>query len=242
MIKKTTIKKNKKVEEKQLVNATFLDKKGERIKVTDIVSKEDCWFLKRENKYVLTHKAIEEIAHVAGISLNYDVEESPNIVPDYKNELEHVVRITIHCKAKHPTSTKTEGCVHSDEAELTITGEANRMSAPNRGRGYLRKMAEKRGFDIAVLKHLGLYSSVFSEDEAEKFEQKREPDIMPGTKDFEDIIKEINAILNCKSLQTLQKIGKKIKLGVKENKYSDKQLKYLRELYQKEYGKKNNEF
>jgi len=236
MIKKVTKKK----EEKQLVNSTFLDKKGEITKVTDIISKDDCWFLKRENKFVLTHKAIEEIAIVAGISLNYDVEESATIVPDYRNELEHVVRITIHCKAK--SSTKKIGCVHSDEAELTVTGEANRMSAPNRGRGYLRKMAEKRGFDIAVLKHLGLYSSVFSEDEAEKFEQKREPDILPGTKDFEEIIKEINAILNCKTLIALQKIGKKIKLGVKENKYSDKQLKYLRELYQKEYGKKNNEF
>jgi len=236
MIKKVA----KKIEERQLINSVFLDKNGKETKVSSVIDKNDCWFLKKENKFVLKHVAIKELANIAGISKNFDVGESSNIVPDYRNELEHVVRITIHCKADK--NKKGEGCVHSDERDLTITGEANRMSAPNRGRGYLRKMAEKRGYDIAVLEHLGLYSSVFSEEEAEAFEPKKEPSIMPGSLEFESIVKEINAILNSKTIITLEKIGKKIKLGVKEKKYTDKQLKYLRELYQKEYGKKNNKF
>lgn len=229
----------KKEKSKLLIDAVFLDKTGKKKNVKDIVTEDECWYLKRENKFILTHAAIKKIAFIAGISKNYDVDESPNIVPTYQNELEHVVRVTIHCLAK---KGKKVGCVHSDEDILTITGEANRMSAPNRGRNYLRKMAEKRAFDIAVLEHLNLYSSVFSEEEADKFERKKEPDIMPGTKSFEEIVKEINLILNAKDIISLKKIAKNIKEEVKKEKYTEKQLVYLRALYEKEYGKKNINF
>lgn len=248
---KKTIKKEKKTKldkkdktrvDSHLINATFFSKTGKKVNVADVIQKEDCWFLKKANSWILTHNAIKIIANIAGISKNYDVEESANIVPDYKNELEHIVRVTIHCNAK--TKKKDETCVHSDENNLTITGEANRINTPNRGRGYLRKMSEKRAFDIAVLEHLGLYSSVFSEEESDKFEQKKEkePDILPGTKDFEVIVPEINLILNSKTLADLKVVGKKIKDEVKENKFSENQVVYLRELYQKEFGKKNAEF
>lgn len=226
--------------ETNLLNATFLDKKGVTKNIKDIIGKDDCWYLKRANAWIATHKAIKNIANIAGISKNYDVEESPNITPDYKNELEHIIRVTIHCKAK----TKGSGCVHSDEKELTITGEANRVNTPYKGRGYLRKMAEKRAFDIAVLEHLDLYSSLFSEEESAEFDQKKgkEPILMPGTKDFEAIIKEINAILNSKNLSSLKKIGIKIRNGIKVKKYTENQIKYLRELHQKEIGRKNAQF
>jgi thymidylate synthase len=127
---------------------------------------------------------------------------------------------------------------------LTITGESNRINTPHRGRGYLRKMAEKRAFDIAVLEHLGLYSSIFSEEESTDFEEKKEkePDLMPGTQEFESIVKEINAILDAKELSVLKITGRKIRNGIKIKKYTEKQIKYLRELYQREYGKKSNEF
>jgi len=231
----------KKKKDSQLINATFLDKSGKKTNVTDVIGKNDCWFLNKANSWILTHNAIKSIANIAGISKNYEVVESPNIIPDFKNEQEHVVRVTIHCKAKNGTDG---GCIHSDERDLTITGESNRVNTPNKGRGYLRKMAEKRAFDIAVLEHLNLYSSVFSEEESSDFEQKkiREPDLMPGTKEFESITVEINAILNAKSILDLKRVAKKIKAGIKENKYVDKQINYLRELFQKEYGKKNSEF
>ena len=235
--------KKKTIEEKKtnsLITAIFLNKVDKKIKVSDIIGKEDCWFLKRANSWILTHKAIKTISNEAGISKNYNVEESKNISPTYQNELEHVVRVTIKCLAK---KKKGVGCVHSDEDTLTITGEANRISTPNRGRGYLRKMAEKRAFDIAVLEHLDLYSSVYSEEEAETFEskEKREPDLMPGTKEFEQIATEINAILNAKSTAFLKRVAKKIKKLIGEKKYSDKQIKFLKDLYKQEYGKKNND-
>jgi len=225
-----------------LSTATFLDKSGKKIKLTDVISKEDCWELKKKNDIVqiMTHNAIKRIANIAGISKNFDVAESENIDPSYKNELEYIVRVTIHCLAIDAKDKK--GCIHDNERDLTITGEANRISTPHRGRGYLRKMAEKRAFDIAVLEHLGLYSSVFSEEEAADFERKREPSILPGMKNFEEIVPEINAILNAKDIERLKMVGKKIKSGVKIEKYSDMQIKYLRELYQSEYGKKNTSF
>lgn len=232
--------KDKKTNGQHLINATFLDKEGKKTNVSDVINKDDCWFLTKANSWILTHNAIKTIANIAGISKNFEVEESPNVVPDYKNELEHIVRVTIKCNAKK----KDEGCIHSDENDLTITGESNRVNTPYKGRGYLRKMAEKRAFDIAVLEHLNLYSSVFSAEESAEFEQKtnKEPDVMPGTKEFEDITTEINAILNSKDITILKKVGKKIKSGVKEKKYTEKQIVYLRDLYQKEYGKKNVEF
>lgn len=240
-VTKTELKKTnvKKTEDKQLVDAKFLDKNGNTVNVIDIIDKEDCWFLRKEAKWIMTHKAIKRLAEIAGISKNFDVIESNNVIPDYRNELEHIVRVKIYCNAK---DGKDGGCVHSSERELTITGEANRINTPNRGRGYLRKMAEKRAFDIAVLEHLGLYSSIFSEEEAHTYTPKKEPDLMPGTKDFEEITTEINHILNAKNISMLEKIAKKIKLGIDIKKYNDKQLKYLRELYQKEYGKKNKSF
>ena len=233
-----TTKKEK--TEESVTTATFLNKKNKKIKVSDIISKDDCWYLNRAKTWILTHKAIKSLAIEAGVSKNFEVVESTNISPTYQNELEHVVRVTIKCLTK---AKKGPGCIHSDEDTLTITGEANRISTPNRGRGYLRKMAEKRAFDIAVLEHLNLYTSVYSEEEAQSFEskEKREPDLMPGTKEFESIVTEINAILNAKSHVVLKKIAKKIKKLIKENKYSDKQIKYLKDLYKQEYGKRTTD-
>jgi len=228
------------IDKNQLINATFLDKEGIKKNVKDAIGKDDCWYLPKAKSWILTHNAIKIIANIAGISKNFEVEESPNVVPDYKNELENIVRVTIHCRSKEGSHG---GCVHSDERDLTVTGESNRVNTPNRGRGYLRKMAEKRAFDIAVLEHLNLYSSVFSEEESDEFENKaeKEPDLMPGNQEFELITKEINAILNAKDLSSLKIVGRKIKKNVKKNKYSEKQIKYLKSLYQKEYGKKSTE-
>jgi hypothetical protein len=243
MPKKETKKKVKEeIKKNGLMSEIFLDKEGNEVKILDVIDKEDCWFLKKANAWILSHKAIQKIANIAGISKNYDVHESNTIFPTYKNDLEHIVRVTIKCNA---TKGKKDGtCIHSDENTLTVTGESNRTNTPDRGRGYLRKMAEKRAYDIAVLEHLNLSSKVFSEEESPEFENKRtkEPILMPGTQEFERINKEVNAILNSKTLNELKKIGNKIKAGVDIQKYSEKQIEYLRSLYKKELGKKELNF
>ena len=223
----------------EIIDAQFLDANGKTINVKDVISKEDCWKGPKE-KFIITFKAAKHLAKLAGISKNFDVEESKNIVPDYKNDLAYIVRVTIHCKACASKSNPDE-CIHG-ERTLTATGEANRKNCASRGRDYLRKMAEKRGFIISVLEHLDLYSAIYCEDEAEAFEKKSEPKILPGTQSFEQLIKEINAILEAKDAKSLLKVGKKIKAGKKVGKYTPLQLDYLRELFNKEHAKKLQNF
>jgi hypothetical protein len=231
-------KKQEKNEE--LISATFLDKNGKIIKVKDVIDKEDCWKQKGGEKFIITYNAVKHIAELAGISKNFDVIESDHIVPDYRNELQNIVRVKIHCGAK-AIKKNSEDCVHG-EREMIATGEATRISCPYIGRDYLRKMAEKRGFIIAVLEHLGLHSLIYCEDEAENFVKEKEPNLMPGMPAFEAIVKEINALINAKDDKELKKFGRKIKAGIKVKKYNDMQLKYLRELYQKELARRQPTF
>lgn len=237
-------KENKTTKKQTLITETFLNKTGKKINVSSIISENDCWFLEREKRWVLTHSAIKKIAEEAGISKNYDVEESSTITPDIRNELEHIVRVTIHCKSKHAAGSKNEGCVHSDENYLTITGEANSKNTPSRGRGYLRKMAEKRAFDIAVLEHTGLYTATFSEEESEEFSKTKETSkhLTPGMPEFESIIEDVNKILDAKTKTDLTAVAKYIKKNIKDNKYTELQIDYLRELYSKEHAKKYKAF
>jgi len=248
-MKKQKTSKEKKTKMPTLSDATFLSSTGKAVKVSEYVSEKDCWLLKRDtSQWVLSHYAIKKIAQVAGISKNYDVEESPNIIPSIQNDFEHIVRVTIHCNSKLAGKKKTKKgeCVHSNENTLVITGEANRINTPNRGKGYLRKMAEKRAYDIAVLEHLGLYTSIFSEEESEEFQNStkkhKEASIMPGTKEFDAIISEINLLLDTQTKAILQKAASTIKKNSKLGKYSDSQLQYLRELYHKKFAEFNKTF
>ena len=183
--------------------------------------------------------------------MNYDVVESPNILPSYENELEHIVRVTIKCKADRLRGKKVKKgeCVHSNENFLTITGEANRKNTPNRGRDYLRKMAEKRAFDIAVLKHIGLYTSVFSEEESDNFKKEPQslaekvPSLMPGSKLFLMIAEDVNSILNSEDKESLTAAAAQIKAKLDNKEYvSEHQVEYLRQLYQKQHAKMNKIF
>lgn len=237
-LSKNMAKKQEKNEE--LITATFLDKNGKIIKVSDVVGKEDCWKQKGGEKFIITYKALKHIANLAGISKTFEVEESNKIIPDYRNDLEYIVRVTITCKAKSSKKCPDE-CIHG-ERKMTATGEANRLNCPYRGRDYLRKMAEKRGHMIAILEHLDLYSAIYCEDEAEVFTIEKEPNILPGMPAFEAIVTEINALINAKDDKELKRIGKKIKAGIKVKKYNNMQLKYLRELYQKELARRQPTF
>jgi len=230
----------KKEKKEEIIDATFLDAKGKVINVKDIISKDDCWIGPKKDRWILTLKAVQVIAKIAGISKTFEVEESEHIVPDYKNELAYIVRVKIHCRAC-ASKPNPEDCVHG-ERSLTATGEANRINCPYRGRDYLRKMAEKRAYVIAVLEHLDLYSVIYCEEEAESFSPKKEPKIMPGTKAFEELIQEINAILESKDTKELLKVGRKIKAGKKIGKYSPLQLEYLRDLFNVTHAKKLNNF
>ena len=215
-----------------ITDATFLSRSGSVINVKDVVTEKECWYVEKEHRYVLAHRAIQKIAALAGISKNYEVTESPLIQPSYKNELEHIVRVTIHCTAK--VKGQKKGCCHDPiEHELTVTGEANKTNTPVRGRGYLRKMAEKRAFDIAVLEHIGLYDTTFSEEESETM-IGNSPGAFQNAQisnvELEALKEEINALVASDTADKLEVAKKSIDEKNKAKKFNDNQFKYLQTL------------
>lgn len=220
---------------KTTTDATFLSKEDTIVKVSDIISEEDCWFLRKEGKWVLTHGAIKKIAAAAGISKKYDVEESENISPSYKNELEHVVRVTIHCPVKR--AGQKRGCIHDDyEDSHVATGEANKLNTTiNRGRSYLRKMAEKRAYDVAVLEFLGLNSMIFSEEESESFMSKEHKAEIPSESitnvDLEQLSSEITLLAKATNKTELRAAVREIKKLEKEKEYNATQRSFLKEMH-----------
>ena len=218
-----------------ITEASFLDKTGKSIKVKDIISAEDCWETK-EGNLVLSHRAMKKIAAVAGISKSYKVEES-SIHPDYKNGMEHIVRVTIRCNTKPADLSYVDACIHCEENTLTVTGEANRENTSQRGKDYLRKMAEKRAYDIAVLEHLGLHSTLFSEDESETF--KREPvaqeqSINILNTDIENVRTEINEMLKAKTSEELSAAWKTVEEKQQNQLITQVQKIFLISVYEKQ--------
>lgn len=210
-----------------ITEATFIDASGKSIDVSSVVTEKDCWFVAKEKRWALSHRAILKIARAAGISRNYDVEESPLVSPNHKNEMEHIVRVTIHCTAK--VKGKPKACVHDIENYMTVTGEANKVNTPTRGRGYLRKMAEKRAFDIAVLEHLGLYDTTFSEEESATMAGKAESNnIEISNVDMEHVSDEVNSLTACDTIEKLNDMTQKI--ATSADKYNKVQLSFLQNI------------
>lgn len=223
-------------------DATFLGKDGKVIALKELLDEKDCWYREAGKAWILSHRGIKKIAAAAGISKSYKVEESPTILPSYKNELEHIVRVTITCNAKK----KGKGCMHSDENFLTVTGEANKVNTGARGRGYLRKMAEKRAFDIAVLEHLDLYTNIFSEEESEEFAnpetKKDQPKESISNTDIEAVKEEINLLTKTTTKEELDSVSEEIKRRMNDGMYSQTQLEFLRTLHDKQLPRFTNKF
>lgn len=224
------IKYNPQEKKREEIVSTFLDKEGKIIKVKNLIDEKETWLLekKRENKSIriLAHSAIQKIAKVAGINSNYEVEESEHIIPKPENSMLNIVEVIIHCSAK----TKNGGCVHDTQNYLRMTGEASKLNT-GRGKDYLRTMAEKRGYDRAVLRHLGI-EGVYSEEEAIAFEAEEQAKIdVINADDIESIHEHINSILAAKSKEDLEKVAMQIKEQM--NNYNENQIQFLREQYSK---------
>lgn len=226
----------------KLIDASFITKHGLLEKVSNVISKDDCWQLGTEDRWVLSHKAVQTLGTLAGISKNYEVIESPTIQPTYKNDLEHIVRVKIICNAKKEDGS--EGCVHSDEAYHIATGEANRVNTTFRGRGFLRKMAEKRAYDVAVIDHIGLYSTVYSEDESQNLnhrEENKEKTSALFDTDIEHMHEEINMLSMSKTKADLLVAAQTIRQRRQSGKtYSQRQLDFLLGLHERKLTQLEN--
>lgn len=210
-----------------LENATFFTKNGQIEKVANVIEPHDVWQTK-DGINILSHAAVKKLARLAGISKNYDVLESERVEPSYKNELEHIVRIRIKCLAHNGNEGE---CYHDVEDHMIATGEANRNNTSWRGKDRLRMMAEKRGYDIAVLEHIGLHTMAYSEEESESFSRDADDKKQIFDTDIEAIASEINMINTCGSEEELLETAKKLKVKRKKGTYTAPQLDFLYGIY-----------
>ena len=106
----------------------------------------DFWHHQQSNKWILTHDAVEKIAHMEGI-----------VLVDIKtlNSEQDFVRFLI---------TMAKG-----DVQITSVGEADSKNCFSSYKGCL---AEKRGVDRCVLKLINAYEwGIYSEVEADDFKQ-----------------------------------------------------------------------
>ena len=227
------MKKNKKIEKKledKSNHISFLDAKGKKTLVNKTISENETWLLEKRNLpkalKIISHAGIIKIARKAGIGTSYEIAESLHIVPSPENSYLHVVEVKVECYAK---KVKTGGCIHNAfERVFRMTGEADKKNT-GRGRDYLRTMAEKRGYDRAVLKHLQL-EGVYSEEEAQAFEEdaKSKMDVL-SEEEIKSIVDLINGLIVARTKAELEKVVKVIKGNTA--KFNENQLQYLRKLY-----------
>lgn len=239
------MKKEKKIKQENKIedDLKFLDAKGKEVKLKKVVSEKETWLLEKRGQPVKTriisNKGVQKIAREAGIRTQYEVKESENIIPKPENSMLHIVEVTIECMAADKKNP--QGCFHDPyDKKLTMTGEASRQNT-GRGKDYLRSMAEKRGYDRAVLRHLGM-DGVYSEEEASAFEADEDKKKVENNKpeDFEQIAPMINLLLNAKDKKELANAVATIKSN--STSYNPAQLQYLRELYAKRNSEVNKEF
>ncbi len=227
--------------ENKVADATFLTKDGAKMRIGDVISEEDDTWRTKDGVNVISHYAVKKLARLAGISKSYKVFESERVVPNYKNELEHIVRIKINCLAQQGVDGEGS-CIHDIENHITITGEANRNNTSKSGTSRLRMMAEKRGYDIAVLEHIGIHSKALSEEESENFAKEPVQTNLLYDTDLENVATEINMLNACLDEQQLAAAAATIKEKAATGAFTEPQLEFLRGLHGKMLARHNKQF
>jgi len=164
---------------------------------------------------IITHDGVKRIADFAKVSK--DVQYSILTQPDAYNNYQYTIQAKVCIKGK------------PDDCAVEI-GEANRSNLGNKGRNNPASMAEKRAYDRAVFRLLGI-TGVLSEEELSDEEQ--EEDDMHGLSHngLKQIAPLINQITLAKDKSDLMEFNGKMKLEAKN--YQPDQINYLREFYKK---------
>ena len=196
------------------------DTTGKKTPLSKLLTPKEVWELKKGTRIILimSHDGVKKIADAAGITT--DVEYSVLTQPEFSNNYQYTIQARIVDKAGRAT---------------TEIGEANRSNLGPRGRNNPANMAQKRAFDRAVLRHVGI-TGVLSEDEFvdEEDETNDMKNLLPD--EAKAIAVHVNAILKIKTKKELVAFnGQMKKLS---STFNEKQLKNLRTVYLK----KLNEF
>lgn len=193
---------------------TFKNKDNNLVELKSVLIEDDVWVLKKRGSesVILTHNAIQKIADTAGIDkkVTYQI----LIQPSYQNNYQLSMEATI-----------TKG----DEVVNEI-GEVNRSNLNARGKNNPTNMAQKRAYDRAVLRMLGLQGLLSENELTEETDDKQMDNLTIDQQ--KKIAPIVSKILNAKTNAMLTAVQKEIKLTVKS--YTEEELTHLRGQYKKQ--------
>lgn len=200
----------------------FRNKKGNVVYLDKFLKKAEWWTLKRKDRIavILTHNAVKRIADEAGIKGDpkYEILTQPS----YTNNFQYLIQATICDQDGRCTS------------EL---GESNRSNLGSRGRQNPANMAQKRAYDRAVLRHLGI-EGILGEDE---LEEEKEVDVKTlSPEQAKSIAPLINRLLSVKKKSEIDEFNREMK--TKASSFQEEQLSVLRNLRDKKLGELTSTF
>lgn len=180
-----------------------------------IISREHVWQTKgKVKRTIITHDGVKRIADFA--MLSKDVRYAVLTQPDAYNNYQYTIQATV--------------CYRDGKDCATEIGEANRSNLGSRGRNNPANMAEKRAYDRAVFRLLGI-TGILSEEELSDEEAQEEDMHGMYHEQMKQIAPLINQITLAKGKEQLVEFNRAMKENAK--KYDKEQLDYLRELYKK---------
>ena len=213
--------KLKKEEIPEGLNQKFKMANGKMTTLAKGLKDKDWWQTTgKVKRTILTHNAVKHIADVAGIGKDpeYTVLTQPSAYNNYQ--------YTMQCKI-----CRGKDCV-------TEIGEANRNNLGIKGRANPANMAQKRAYDRAVLRLLGI-NGLLSEEELQDNEEEEKPMDELSHDEKKKIAPLINKLLLAKTKDNLADFNKEMK--TKANTLNDVELGYLRKLYKKKVAELTKE-
>lgn len=199
------------------LDQTFTLKSGKSTTIRKFLKPADSWKTKgRVERVILKHDAVKKIADGAGISK--DVKYAILTQPDAMNNYQYTIEARV--------------CFIKGGECASEIGEANRSNLGNKGRSNPANMAQKRAYDRAVFRLLGI-TGLLSEEELQDEEQEEHMDPLSHD-ERKQVAPLINNLLLAKTKNDLITFDREMKKNFK--KYNTTQLDYIRGLYKKTVG------
>jgi len=193
---------------------------GKMITIRKFLKPTDSWQTKgRVIRTLISHDGVKKIADGAGVAkvVKYEFKTQPDAMNNYQTTIEATV-----------TLLKTG-------EQANELGESNRSNIGSRGRGNPAAMAEKRAYDRAVFRLLGI-TGLLSEVELQDEEEETKMNGFIGShEEAREIAPIINQLILAKTNADFIEFGRMMKEKAKNLK--DNQLEYLRKLYKQEREK-----
>lgn len=196
---------------------------GTKVLLYTLVGEKDFWQTGGKKKMtILTHSCLQRIADLCGVSK--DVKYTVLTQPDAYNNYQYTFQATI-CMESKPNVCATE------------IGEANRNNVGSMGRNNPANMAQKRAYDRAVQRLLGI-TGLLSEEELSDNETKENMDKL-SPEDSKKIAPIINQLLLAKTKEQFAKFNTDMKNKLSKD-LNPEQLDYLRKLYKKTFAEQHS--